>query len=85
MTSSIRDDQSPHSATLPFEYHPSIKEYLCSAKEHLQQNREYDVVCVGAVVFNQEGKLLLVQRARTEKAFPEFWVLSMAMCQTVRY
>ncbi|KAF2636907.1 hypothetical protein P280DRAFT_472775 [Massarina eburnea CBS 473.64] len=58
---------------LPVEYDPSVQEYLLSEKQYLQNNGQYQVLCVGIVLFNKEGKLLLVQRAKTEKAFPEFW------------
>jgi isopentenyldiphosphate isomerase len=43
-------------------------------KEYIRLNPEYNVLCIGIVVFNPEGKLLLVQRAADEKAFPDCWV-----------
>jgi isopentenyldiphosphate isomerase len=55
-------------------YPSSVQEYAVSEQEYLRQHPEYDVLVTGAVVFNREGKLLLVQRAADEKAFPNFWV-----------
>lgn len=60
--------------TAPFEYPPSLQKYMVTDKEFLQQNPQLDILCSGAVVFNNEGKMLLVQRAKEEHAFPNFWV-----------
>ncbi|PVI04447.1 hypothetical protein DM02DRAFT_556302 [Periconia macrospinosa] len=57
----------------PFECDPSVHEYQVSEKEYLRQHPEHHFVCTGVTVFNTENKLLLVQRAKTERAFPEFW------------
>lgn len=61
-------------ATTEFEFPSSLQEYAVNAAEYLRQHPEYDVMCTGVVVFNQDGKLLLVQRAADEKAFPNMWV-----------
>jgi len=57
-----------------FEYDPAVKEYLVSPADYLEQHSEYTHICTGLVVFNTQGKLLLVKRSATEKAFPNFWV-----------
>lgn len=57
-----------------FEYPPSLEEYAVNAAEYLRLHPEYQVLCSGVVVFNGDGKLLLVQRAADEKAFPNMWV-----------
>jgi 8-oxo-dGTP pyrophosphatase MutT (NUDIX family) len=57
-----------------FDYPSSLNEYAVSASKYLEQHKEYDVLCTGVAVFNTEGKLLLVQRAADEKAFPNAWV-----------
>jgi isopentenyldiphosphate isomerase len=63
------------SASTPaLEYPSSLQEFAVSAREYLRQHPEYEIVCTGVVVFNNEGKLLLVQRASDEKAFPDYWV-----------
>jgi hypothetical protein len=62
------------STTAPFHYPPSLQEYAVTAEEYLDQHPEYHVLCTGVVVFEKTGKLLLVQRAADEKAFPNFWV-----------
>ncbi|KAH7379632.1 NUDIX hydrolase domain-like protein [Pyrenochaeta sp. MPI-SDFR-AT-0127] len=55
-------------------YYPStLEEWAVTEKEYLRQHPEYDCVCTGVVVFNEDGKLLLVQRAANEMAFPDFW------------
>jgi hypothetical protein len=59
----------------PFlEYPPSLQEYAVPAKEYLGHHPEYDIICTGIVIFNKDGKLLLVQRAAGEMAYPNFWV-----------
>lgn len=55
-------------------YPSSLQEYAVSEQEFLRLHPEYQVLCTGIVVFNSEGKLLLVQRAVDEKAYPNFWV-----------
>jgi isopentenyldiphosphate isomerase len=57
-----------------FGYPSSLEEYVVNAAEYLRQHSEYDVLCTGVVVFDKHGKLLLVQRAADEKAFPNMWV-----------
>lgn len=58
----------------PFECDVSLREYQVSAKDYLLEHTQYHVMCTGIAVFNEDNKLLLVQRAKTEKAFPECWV-----------
>jgi isopentenyldiphosphate isomerase len=57
-----------------FDYPSSLQEYAVTAAEYLRQHQEYNVLCTGIVVFDKDGKLLLVQRAADEKAFPDMWV-----------
>ncbi|KAF1946840.1 hypothetical protein EJ02DRAFT_197846 [Clathrospora elynae] len=54
-------------------YPSSLQEYAVSEKEYVRQHPEYDLLVTGAVVFNREGKLLIVQRAADERAFPDLW------------
>lgn len=58
----------------PFEYRDSVQQYMVTAKEFLAQNPEYQILCTGAVIYDDSNKMLLVRRAATEKAFPNFWV-----------
>jgi hypothetical protein len=60
----------------PLDYPPSLQEYAVSEQDYNRQHPEHDLLVTGAVVFNKEGKLLLVQRAADEKAFPNLWVSS---------
>lgn len=53
---------------------PSLQEFAVNESEYLHQHPEYDVLCTGVVVFSKVGKMLLVQRAADEKAFPNLWV-----------
>jgi isopentenyldiphosphate isomerase len=62
------------SAAPAFDYPASLQEYAVNEAEYLRQHPEYHVLCTGAVVFDKNGKLLLVQRAADEKAFPNLWV-----------
>jgi isopentenyldiphosphate isomerase len=57
-----------------FDYPATLQEYAVNETEYLRQHPEYHVLCTGAVVFDKTGKLLLVQRAADEKAFPNLWV-----------
>jgi hypothetical protein len=55
--------------------HPAcLNEYAINAAEYLRQHPEYSVLCTGVVVFDKHGKLLIVQRAADESAFPNMWV-----------
>ncbi|KAF1995406.1 hypothetical protein P154DRAFT_526329 [Amniculicola lignicola CBS 123094] len=58
---------------LPFEYDPSLEEYMVNEKDFLASNPQHNTLVIGAVVFNGEGKQLLVQRAADEQAFPNAW------------
>lgn len=55
------------------DYPSSLSEYAVSANEFLRQHSEYHVLCTGIAVFDKGGKLLLVRRSPSEKAFPNFW------------
>ncbi|EMD94079.1 hypothetical protein COCC4DRAFT_131599 [Bipolaris maydis ATCC 48331] len=57
----------------PLEYSADLQEFAISAPEYLSQHGQHDVLVTGAVVFDKEGKLLLVQRAADERAFPDCW------------
>ncbi|RYN42169.1 hypothetical protein AA0113_g8068 [Alternaria arborescens] len=51
----------------------SLQEFAVSEAAYLRQHPEYDCLVTGSIVFNEEGKLLLVQRAAEERAFPDLW------------
>lgn len=57
-----------------FQYPETLQKYMITESEFFKQNPQYNKLCCGAVIFDTEGKMLLVQRAKTEKAFPDFWV-----------
>ncbi|KAH3915508.1 hypothetical protein HBI56_149330 [Parastagonospora nodorum] len=56
-----------------FEFPTSLQEYAVNAAEYLHQHPQFDVLCTGIVVFDKDGKMLLVQRAADERAFPDMW------------
>ena len=58
----------------PFNYSSSLQEFAIPEGEYLSQHQDIHMIGTGAIVFNKEGKLLLVQRAKEEKAFPNAWV-----------
>jgi hypothetical protein len=60
----------------PFDYDPSLEKFKVSEREYLQEHSEFIAVCTGIVVFDPKGKMLLVKRAASEQAFPDFWVSS---------
>ncbi|KAH7072541.1 NUDIX hydrolase domain-like protein [Paraphoma chrysanthemicola] len=57
----------------PLNHPSSLEEFAVPDKEYLSKHPEYDVLCTGVAVFDKNGKLLLVQRAADEKAFPNAW------------
>ncbi|KAF2995090.1 hypothetical protein E8E13_003361 [Curvularia kusanoi] len=59
------------SATL--DYDTSLREYAVSKSNFLRQHQGIHNICTGAVVFNKDSKLLLVQRAKEELAFANLW------------
>ncbi|KAF1843554.1 uncharacterized protein K460DRAFT_288387 [Cucurbitaria berberidis CBS 394.84] len=59
--------------THSLDYPSSLQEYVVPGQDFLRHHPEYDILCTGIIVFNAEGKLLLVQRAANEMAFPNFW------------
>ena len=63
-----------NASILPFDYSTPLQEYAIPESNYLSQHLDVHIICTGAVVFNNEGKLLLVQRAKEEKAFPDVWV-----------
>ncbi|KAF2019360.1 hypothetical protein BU24DRAFT_459042 [Aaosphaeria arxii CBS 175.79] len=60
-------------AKVPFEYPQSLEEYMVTEKEFLARNPQYTILCSGGAVFNDKDQLLLVQRAKEELAFANFW------------
>ena len=65
-----------HDQIATLDYASSLQEYHISEGEYLSQHHDVHIICTGAVVFNKDGKLLLVQRAKGEMAFPNTWVSS---------
>jgi hypothetical protein len=63
---------STHS--VPFDYPESLQQYMVTASDFCAQYPQYHILATGAVIFDSAGKMLLVRRAETEKAFPNFWV-----------
>jgi hypothetical protein len=57
-----------------FHFSDSLQEFAVSEATYLRQHPGYDCLVTGSIVFNEQGKLLLVQRAAEERAFPDFWV-----------
>ena len=68
-----------------FNFDPSVSGYAITMKEFCGQNGPITTLCTGIVVFNNEGKLLLVQRASDEAAFPNIWVCILHDTLSVRY
>jgi hypothetical protein len=63
------------STSMPsFDFSSSLQEYAIPEEDYLDRHNDVHIICTGAVVFNKDGKLLLVQRAKEEKAFPNVWV-----------
>lgn len=66
----------------PFEYPASLEEYMVPEQEFLRRNPQISTVTTGIVVFDSEGKILLVQRAVKEKSFPNRWACPPNLSQT---
>ncbi|KAF2662665.1 hypothetical protein K491DRAFT_686542 [Lophiostoma macrostomum CBS 122681] len=60
-------------ARASFEYPPALQQYMITEAEFFEQNPQYGKLCTGVVVFDDAGRMLLVQRAKEEKAFPNLW------------
>ena len=58
----------------PFEYPPSLEKYMITEAQFFAQNPAYNKLVSGAAIFDAAGRLLLVQRAKDELAFPHSWV-----------
>ena len=76
MAASTENNKIDIATIAPFEYDPSLEEYKLPERKFLQKHPDLTAVCTGIVVFNEKGELLLVKRATSEKAFPDFWVRS---------
>lgn len=74
MTDSETQERNEPETLYQYEYDPSLQEFAISAKEYRTQNPHYSYVVTGIAAFDSEGRLLLVQRSETEKAFKNFWV-----------
>lgn len=74
MSSSHDSAKAPPVEIAPFDYDPSLQKYKVTAQEFVEANPDFQTVCTGIVVFNEKGELLLVKRASSESAFPDFWV-----------
>lgn len=73
MAASTEGNKIEPATIAPFEYDSSLDEYKVPERKFLQEHPEFTAVCTGIVVFNEKGELLLVKRATSEKAFPDFW------------
>ncbi|KAJ4291783.1 hypothetical protein N0V90_009678 [Kalmusia sp. IMI 367209] len=73
MAASTEGNKTEPATIAPFEYDSSLDEYKIPERKFLQEHPEFTAVCTGIVVFNEKGELLLVKRATSEKAFPDFW------------
>ncbi|KAF4308030.1 putative nudix domain protein [Botryosphaeria dothidea] len=56
----------------PFSVPDNLAGFSVSSKAYLQRHPQWQVLAVGALVFNAD-RLLLVQRSATERAFPNLW------------
>ncbi|KAJ8105625.1 hypothetical protein OPT61_g10061 [Boeremia exigua] len=62
------------SVSMPsFEYSSSLQQFAVPESDYLREHHDVDIICTGAVVFDSKGRLLLVQRAKEEKAYPDAW------------
>lgn len=61
-------------AMASFKYDTSVEIHKVTEREYLEKHPEFTAVCTGIVVFNDKGEMLLVKRAASERAFPDFWV-----------
>jgi 8-oxo-dGTP pyrophosphatase MutT (NUDIX family) len=60
----------------PMTFPASLAPYHVSREDYFKQNPQYQALAVGTLVFHnngQEDRILLVQRASTERAWPLMW------------
>ncbi|KAI1477313.1 NUDIX hydrolase domain-like protein [Daldinia eschscholtzii] len=66
-------------APTPFTSSPSLDAFKIPLKTYLQEHPEFNSVAVAAFVFNEDGKLLIVQRAAHD-SFPLLWEVPGGAC-----
>jgi 8-oxo-dGTP pyrophosphatase MutT (NUDIX family) len=74
---------SPSTAT-PFQLSPSLNHLLIPLKTWLAQNTYSDRLVVGGLIFHptaNPARLLILQRANNESAFPNVWEIPGGTCE----
>ncbi|KAI1643868.1 NUDIX hydrolase domain-like protein [Daldinia loculata] len=66
-------------APTPFTSPDSLATFKFPLKAYLQEHPEFNSIAVAAVVFNDDGKLLIVQRAAHD-SFPMLWEIPGGAC-----
>jgi len=60
------------SSPLSYTYQPSLKPFDIPVKAYLDQHPEYDAIAGGALIFDPQGRLLIMQRAAHD-SMPNRW------------
>ncbi|KAI0156688.1 NUDIX hydrolase domain-like protein [Hypoxylon sp. FL1284] len=71
---------SAPSVPTSFTFSPSLAVFKSSLQAHLSAHPVYGAIAVGAFVFNQEGKMLLIQRAAHD-SLPLLWEIPGGACE----
>ncbi|PMD19202.1 hypothetical protein NA56DRAFT_750674 [Hyaloscypha hepaticicola] len=69
------------STLLSFTHSPSLAPFAISVEEYLTQHPEYDGLAGGAMVFDSEDRLLIVQRAAHD-SMPNLWEVPGGACDS---
>jgi 8-oxo-dGTP pyrophosphatase MutT (NUDIX family) len=69
------------STPLLFTYSPSLTPFAITVEEYLTQHPEYDGLAGGAMVFDSEDRLLIVQRAAHD-SMPNLWEIPGGACDS---
>jgi 8-oxo-dGTP pyrophosphatase MutT (NUDIX family) len=64
---------------LSFTYSPSLSPFAIPVKEYLKQHPEYDGIAAGALVFDNQDRLLILQRA-AQDSMPNLWEIPGGAC-----
>lgn len=66
---------------LSFTHSPSLSPFAITVEEYLAQHPEYDSLAGGAMAFDSEGRLLIVQRAAHD-SMPNLWEIPGGACDS---
>ncbi|KAF1987472.1 hypothetical protein K402DRAFT_420283 [Aulographum hederae CBS 113979] len=68
--------------TVPFEVAPHLSRYSITMKDYLKQHTHLRILAVGVLV-RHEDRVLIVQRSKEERAYPNVWEIPGGSCESM--